>query len=177
MRHLRKELNRLVQYAESLGIKVEFKDSSKGHVCAEWTTDGTEITVYSSKSKSITQNILDLLHEVSHHIAWTHKGRKTPIRTDEALMAEDRRHKKSPPIPKSKRKIIYEDERFDSQYQELIYNELGLKIPRWKVQAERDLSNWIYYRYFQSGDYPGSIETKAKKQELVAKYRGKANDS
>lgn len=165
------EIEKLKSYAKALGVEIVFlKPTGTGEI-ASWTLDGSTIYIYTHKKNSKTDVIFHLLHELAHHISWTHNGRKTPLKTDRALDREDRRKKHDPPIPKSQRKIIYESEKYDAEYQEIIFTELGLKIPKYKFLAQRDLDVWAYLRYHISGDFPSIQETRLKRKELLEKYK------
>lgn len=171
MSYLKNELTRLVKYAEGLGIKVLFLNKKKNDPSAEWTMDGSEIRLYKYKNDTLTNQILSAIHELGHHLSWVNRGRKDDINVHRAIDAMDRAGDK--PISKSKRKVIYEMEKFDSQYHEIIYNELGLKIPKYKMLAERDLSNWGYKVYYLTGKDPTQTEFKIKRKELRLKYKEK----
>lgn len=165
------EIERIKNYAKGLGVEIVFKPPQGAGHQAEWANDGSQITIYTHKKKSKMDLILDLIHELAHHISWVHEGRTIPLKTDRALDSEDSRRRNDPPIAKSQRKLIYESEKFDAQYQEIIFNELGITIPKYKFLAARDLDIWVYFRYYQSGDFPSREENRIKYKELLEKYK------
>lgn len=157
------ELKRVKKYAQALGIKVTFKKQGALDPEADWTLDGTSITVYLRPNQTKTQIILDLIHELGHHQEWVYRGRKTPIRLDTALSRET--------PTKAQRKEIYEDEIKGAGYQLLIYKEIGLTIPKWKVEVERDLSLASYRYFWLEGNYPTRAWLRVKRKELIKKYK------
>lgn len=170
------EIQRLEQYAKGLGIKVVWRTWQKGDPGASWATDGSEITLYTYPSQSKTQIILNFIHELAHHLSWVYNGRKGNLKTDRILDKDDNRQKrKDPPLPKSERKLIYEGERKDSEYQDLIFKELNLKISKQKFYINKKLDNWVYYRYYQSGEDPTQKEINLKKRKLINEYKKKKN--
>jgi hypothetical protein len=157
------ELKRVEKYCQALGIKVTYKKQGKTDPEAEWATDGSEITVYLRPKQSITQIILDLIHELGHHQAWVYNDRKTAISLDNALGRE--KHNKKD------RLAILKDEENGAEYHLMIYKELGLKIPEWKVRLERDLSLEIYRYYAKNNNWPTFKWRKEKKKELQEKLK------
>ena len=164
------EIQRIKNYAKGLGVELVFASPDGSGDQASWSTDGSRITIYTQKHKSKTDIIFDLIHELSHHLAWVHKGRTTLLKTDRALDRENLRTKKDPPIAKEQRKIIYEDEKSDAEYQPLIFAELNIKIPKYKFLAQKDLDVWAYYKYYMNGDFPSLTDYKEKRKELQRKY-------
>jgi len=159
----KRELRRVEKYCEALGIKVTYKKQGPLDPEADWTTDGTEITVYLRPRQSFTQIILDLVHELGHHQNWVYSDRKTQISLDHALGKE--KHQKKD------RLAILKDEQNGSQFHLLIFKELGIKIHQWKVEVERDLSLAIYTYYYKNNDWPTLKWRKNKKKELILRYK------
>jgi hypothetical protein len=158
-----KELTRVKQYAQALGIKVLIKKQGPEDPEADWALDGSQITVYLRPKQSKTQIILDLIHELGHHQEWVYRGRKTPLKIDTALSRET--------PTKAQRKHIYDDEVNGAAYQLLIYKEIGLTIPKWKVEVERDLSLASYRYFWLNGDHPTREWRREKRKELIKKYK------
>lgn len=157
------ELKRIEKYAEGLGIKITYKKQKHLDPEADWAIDGSEITVYLRNRQSTTQIILDIIHELGHHHCWVYNNRKTPISLDNAL-GRDKHNKKD-------RLAILKDEENGAEYHLMIYKELGLKIPQWKVELERDLSLEIYRYYAKHNDWPTVSWRKKKKKELKEKLK------
>lgn len=164
MHYLKNELRRVEKYAEGLGIKIVYKKQRRSDPEAAWSVDGSEITVYLRNRQSTTQIILDLIHELGHHIHWVYNNRKIPLELDKALGKES--HTK-----KDREKILY-DEINGGQYHLIIYNELGLKIPKWKVEVERDLAIESYKYYYKNNEEIPRKLVKEKRIELIKKYKG-----
>ena len=165
------EIQRIKNYAKGLGVELVFAPANGSGDQAEWLTDGSRITIYTQKCKSKTDIIFDAIHEFAHMLAWIHRGRTSPLKTDRALDKENNRSKKDPPISKDQRKIIYEDEKNDAEYQPLIFAELNIKILKYKFLAQKDLDVWAYYVYYLNGDFPSLTEYKQKRKELQKKYK------
>jgi len=173
------ELQRMLKYAKGLGIKVRVHTKAiKGKPSAEWIDEEYVgkgqpiINLFSRNSRSKTQRILNFLHELGHHHDWVSKGRKISIRSTKATNAEaQRKHRTNPPIAKGLRKVIYEDECNGIAFMDTLYEELGLKFPKWKVYAEQEIDRWAYYRYYQTGNIPTIKETKEKDREIAKKWR------
>ena len=157
------ELKRVEKYAQGLGIKISYKKYKRGGDQAAWTVDGSEIELFLRNSDSKTQIILDLIHELGHHMHWIYNNRKIPIKLDIALGREN--------PTKKQRQEIYKDEINGAQYHLVIFKELGLKIPEWKVELERDLQLWIYKKFYVTGKWPTKKERLLVKKELTFKYK------
>jgi hypothetical protein len=159
---MKKELDRIIKYAQSMGISVIFKPRPRNWHKAEWVTDGSEITIFTSARESYTSKILDLVHELAHHRAFVSKKRKISSYIENVFMKAD----DTTPLTKTERRIIWKEERDDSKWQEVIYNELNLKIPLYKLYLERDISNWVYKQYYVRGKFPTYKELRLKRKEL-----------
>lgn len=166
MHYLRREFNQLVKYAQGLGVKVTLSNKNNS-ASAEWTTDGSSITIYNVDSKGPLLLILDVVHELSHHLAWVHNGRKGDLKTDKILDKEAAGLK----LTELQRKHLYEMEKSDYQYQVLIHHEVGSKIPVWRLKAEIELDEWVYKYYWQNDKWPLVKDRRLKKTELLNKYK------
>lgn len=165
MSYLDLEIKRVIKYAEGLGIKVSFQDYKRGDGAAEWHTDGSQIIMYVWPRKSKTMILLDFIHELAHHHSYVNNRRRENQKINSILEKNDFER------TRYQRKLLYEMERDDSEFQEAIFDSLALKIPKYKMYVEKDLSNWIYYRYYQAGDWPTGKEVRAKRKELNKKYK------
>lgn len=162
------ELKRLEQYAKGLGIRVVWKEYvPHTHTRAEWVSDGTEITMYTRKNDSKVKLILTLIHELSHHLGWVWRGRPGSMKSDQILIAADEGQE----LTKDQRKILYQEEVGDYVYRENIYEEVGVKIPKYIFLADIDLDKYIYRTYYLTGKYPTYKRIQKKKKELLAKYK------
>jgi hypothetical protein len=74
-------------------------------------------------------------------------------------------------VPKDQRKLIYETEKADAEYQEQIFHELNIKIPKQRFYIERDLGVWMYEQYYIDGKFPTGKRRKAHRKILIKKYR------
>lgn len=165
------EIKRLIQYAKSLGLTVAWKEHKRGDPGATWLqTDnvpvGIEMFVYKGQSK--ISIILTLLHELAHHLEFVYNGRKDSPELIEALYQADNKHTV---VSKAQRKLIFETEKAACPYRELIANELGLKIPMYKLKADIDLDIWIYKHYYLTGKLPTNNEIALQKRLFYTYYK------
>jgi hypothetical protein len=163
------EIKRIEQYAAGLGIKVVWKQHTRGGPGAEWAIDGSQIIMYTWNSKTKTEIVMDFIHELAHHMAWVNNNRKDDQKTIDAFHFA----MQAPPadVPKEQRRLIYENERDDARFQDKIVQELNIKVPKYKIQAEHDISTWMYKRYWLDGKFPDRAARRTKKKELRKKYR------
>lgn len=171
MSYLADDLTRLIRYAQGLGIRVLIKDYTGNGDGAGWTTDGTEIVLYRWPRQTKIRMVLDLLHELAHHLSFVYSGRKTSKSLEKALHLEADRTKKDPIIPKRFRKLIYESEVKDAEYREIIANEVNLKIPKWRIKADKELDIWLYKWYYDTGNSATLKASSEKYSELKGKYK------
>lgn len=164
------EIKRLEHYAKGLGIKVTWKPYKKGtHVGAEWTTDGSEIIIYVRNRMSKSLIILNFIHELGHHMAYIYKGRPGQMKSDDVLIKEA----EGKTLTKQERRLLYKEEVADYKYRELIYEEVGIKIPKYIFLADIDLDRWLYYRYYVDGKFPTYKKAAEKYKEFKKKYKNR----
>jgi len=165
------EITRIEKYAAGLGIKVSWITRRKRGDCtsAEWTTDGKEIIMYNWAGKTKTQIILDFVHELAHHMAWLADGRKIAGYVDDAFAAYGEDTDK--PASKEKRRVVYEIEKSDAQYRDKVWDEVGIKIPRWKLEVDRKMDIWFYKYYWRTGKDPIRKLCRKKYKELNRLHR------
>jgi hypothetical protein len=155
------EIQRLIRYAQGMGLSVHFKPYKKGTWSAEWV-NGTEITIFLKSRTSKIEKIMSLIHETAHHKAWINNERRLDPKVEEALMSEENK--------KSFRKRIFDMEVNDSKYWEQIYRDTNCTFPIYKLHVARDLDNWQYQIYYETGEFPTGAETYVKYGELKKKY-------
>lgn len=168
-----KELYRLIKYAQGLGVKVTLKvipPNSNNHDAATWSTDGSEIEVFYSEQTSKTIIILNLVHELGHHLWFIYKKKRTPdLKFDEAIEISNRETQ----APKKIRKKILQVEREGIKYWDTIVIDTDIKIPRWKIEKTKEFDIWQYELYHETGKFPTYKERKNKKIELNLKHNPK----
>jgi hypothetical protein len=161
------EITRIEKYAAGLGIKVTWVRHKKrgDNTGAEWTTDGSEIYMYIWPGKTKTQIVLDFVHELAHHMAWLADGRKITNKVEAAFgeMCNDTKHN---PASKDARRIVYEIEKADAAYRDKVWDELGIQIPRWKMEVDRKLDIWFYKYYWRTGKDPIRKVCRKKRKEF-----------
>ena len=96
------ELNRLIRYAQGMGLSVHFKPYvPRSRDAGGWTIDGSEVIVYVSPGDSKLSKILTLIHEIAHHKGFIENNRELDPKVVEALNDEEEK--------RESRKKIYLD--------------------------------------------------------------------
>lgn len=158
------ELNRLIKYAQGMGVSVRFKPYKLGsNVEADWATDGTEITIYTKSRASGISNILSLIHELAHHKSFVDNGRKVDPKLEELLDSEDQN--------KKNRKKILDMEIEDTSYWIDIYRDTNCQFPLWKLESQKELDVWCYEVWHETGKNPLKKEKNKKRRELNLKHK------
>lgn len=165
MKFIRREVGKLISYANAMNIKVFFSKPNR-HTSGDWSTDGTTITVYETKP---LVTWFCLCHELAHHRQWLADGKKVPLKTDQAFykynnIADDSK------LDKASRKLVYEAEKRDSVHQLSIHYDTQSKVPIDWLKAEIALDVWVYRCYYQTGRYPSAKQKLEKRRELRKKY-------
>jgi hypothetical protein len=148
------DLTRLMKYAESLGIKVHIKPDSRDGIGAEWDMDTQEICLYTHPKMTNHILVLNLLHELGHHLDWIYNNKKESqeeVKAQQMLGSSMFGDKSN--IPKEYRKIIYESEKAGIAYMSLIHKELDLKISRWKVKLNQYMDMKEYESFYRTGKF------------------------
>lgn len=157
------ELNRLIRYAQGMGLSVHFKPYvPRSRVAADWATDGTQITIYTSSKCSKLEKILHLIHELGHHKAFVDNERTVDPRIEKALDNEENK--------KNHRKRILDMERADSAYWEDIYRDTNCQFNIEKLRKQREFDIWCYEVYYETGRDVTKKEKRIKTKELRKKY-------
>jgi hypothetical protein len=157
------ELNRLMRYAQGMGISIRFKPYVPySRVAAEWTTDGSEITVYTTNNCSKLEKILHLIHELGHHKGFVDDNREVDPKIEEALEDEDNK--------KRNRKRILDMEIKDSMYWEEIYRDTNCRFNIEKLHKQKEFDIWCYEIYYETGRNATTKEKTEKRKELRDKY-------
>ena len=160
------ELNRLIRYAQGMGLSVRFKPYVKhSRIQATWTCDGTELVVYVTNQMSKLDKILSLIHELGHHKAWINNDRQPDPEIEEALDKSDNDEAK-----KRDRKRILDMEAHDSLYWEDIYKDTNCQFNIDKLHKQREFDIWCYEVYYETGREAKKMEKRAKLRELRKKY-------
>jgi hypothetical protein len=169
------EIKRLEQYAKGLGADIIYRKPEKnnpdGAYIVVLNTYKSKIVVFKDSRTTKKDLVLSIIHELGHLLSWIYNGRKDPKELIEALQAESER--KSDPIPKNKRKLIYEMEKNDTKYWDGIVTELGLNISKNELKVHKLLDIWTYRMYYLNGDFPSAEKIGRKLKELTRKYAKK----
>lgn len=156
------ELNRLIKYAQGLGVSVRFKPYTRNGAEAEWAVDGSEITIYLRSRCTKIEKILSLVHELSHHKAWISNKRELDPKMEKILLSEEN--------TKKERKKILDMEIADSVHWESIYHDTNCKFPIEKLYRQKEFDIWIYEMLHENGSIPSIKEKTQKMKELRKKY-------
>lgn len=157
------ELNRLVRYAQGMGLSVSFKPYISGSsFTAEWAIDGTKITIYVGNKCSKTEKILSLIHEISHQKGFIDNGRKFDPKVEEALDPHEDK--------KKYRKRILDMETEHAVYWEDIYRDTNCTFPIYKLHRQKEFDLWVYEFNYENGRNPTTKERNARWKELRKKY-------
>ena len=157
------EIQRLIRYAQGMGLSVRFKPYVKySKDQAEWALDGSEITVFVKSTTSKIEKVLSLIHELGHQKGFIDNGRKTDPKIEEAIDSEETRH----------RKRVLESERNDMVYWEDIYKDTNCKFDLKILEKQKELDIWSYEVYYKTGKWPATKAKVQKIKELRRKYNG-----
>lgn len=159
------EIKRLKQYAKDLGCKILIKSKSPYKTVAMYQMSPPTITIYQNRFDSKTYIILTLLHELGHHLDYL----LTKKTLSEAFSLEESRTLYDPPLPKKFRKQLYKEEISGIKLMPKIAEDVGLKLPKWKIILEMKLDIWIYKYYYKTGDFPTIKQANKKSKELKKK--------
>jgi predicted SprT family Zn-dependent metalloprotease len=166
------ELKRLENYGKSLGITITLDSVSKnspddGYFAV--ISKKPYIHIFRNNHTSKIEVILTLLHELAHYLSWVYRGRKNSKKINQALEAMAKPNQ----VPKNLRKIIYDLEVSDSEYQDLIVKELNLKIDNSIHAKQKELDKWMYYYFYENGTFPEQEEINNKRAAIYAKEERK----
>ena len=166
------EIKRIKKYAEGLGIKVNFKKHRKGVGGAEWDMEDRQITIYISPRTNKTTIILYLLHELGHHLDWIYHNKKDSKEAAKAyeLLNSGPMFGDRSDIPEKYRQIIYREEAAGIHYMSIIWKELDLKIPLWKVKLQQELDLCEYRRLANEGKFNTIKEHKEYRKSIKDYY-------
>jgi hypothetical protein len=161
------EIERLQKYAESLGLPVSWRKYKKGFAGAMWykVDDKISLIMYTWPRQSKIMIVLNLLHEIAHHLAFIYQGRQLTASALKVFSKEDDE------LTEHERELIYNIEKDDAKYRLTIAYELDIKIPEWRIKADIAVDEWFYYRFWKDGEYPTLNAVYEKYKELKEKYR------
>lgn len=161
------EIERLIKYAQALGVEVIFSNMKNPPDDADWSLMNTKITIYIRRHPTKTDTILSLIHEISHSLDNIHRAnREVDWKFEEALPNDNEDE-----ISKKRRKIILDNEKEGTRYWEIIYKETNLSFPIYKLHAQMELDVWQYEVYYESGKFPKRKERDKKRKEIFARHK------
>jgi hypothetical protein len=168
------EIQRLIRYAEGLGVKVKFLKKVRGSDAAAWVVDGSEILIYTNSRTSKIDIVLSLVHEIGHHVWFIHeKNRKPDLKFEEALERQNLYEcdLSGTPAPKKQRKKILDAEIAGTQWWDIIYKDTNLSFSKWKLEANKEFDIYVYTEYYLTGHFPSKKLGREKYKEILRKYK------
>lgn len=161
-----REFDRLVKYAEGLGIQVIYKYDSKSKYAAQFIfTDPPTIELVINKRHATTDLILAMLHELGHYHDWVNTGKREPS----VIYAKEHSE-----LNLTERKILYQTERKATILAIKTAEHLEIKFPKmWRIKQESAYDRWFYRYYVKTGEYPDKKMYKKKQKDLYRKYKDK----
>lgn len=168
-----KDLKKLRAYARSLGIKVtvkRWKPSLKVDWGAEWILDPPpqQIILYPRSYTTTTTLVLNLLHELGHHLDFVHRNKVVSDLEGQAIYNEGI---KGRVLTQKERHFVRQSEYLGTGYMEPIWTELGLSVPLWKVRGDVDTDRWVADYFYEHGKYP--LGRELDRQRLIFRARRK----
>lgn len=167
------ELKRLIHYAKAMSVRVTIYQKPNKDASAQWSLDGTQIEVYAGKGQTKTETLLDLIHELGHHVWFIHEKDRLPdLKFDEAITRENM-YETDPnnPTPKHLRKKIWDVELAGTAWWDVIYKDTNMKFPLWKLEAAKEFDMWMYEEYYETGVFPKGMRKRKKGIEIRRKHR------
>jgi len=161
------EIERLVKYAQALDTRIVFSNKKNPSDAAEFTIDGSQITIYTKKNSSKTDTVLTILHEVAHLLDHIHKNDRVMDDSFEEALPDDNEED----ISKKRRKKILNVEKSSTKYWEIIYKETNLSFPIYKLHAQMEMDIWSYEIYHETGKFPILKKRNEKRKEIYAKHK------
>lgn len=167
------EIKRLINYAKGHGLKVITSPARAGDADASWSLDGTEIELFIRKRNSKTSLIMSLIHELGHHLWFINEKNRQPDLNFEAAIARiDRGLVKGKPPGKRYRKRVLNVEIAGTKWWRVIYNDVNIKIPIWKLDMNMEFDVWNYQYWYETGVDATKEQRNAKRKELTLKWKG-----
>lgn len=165
-RSVKKDIERLVQYGKSLGFETKFvkiKEYNGDAGYFNWYPPN-DIEILIDKKSTSTEILLVLLHELGHARDFIALGRPKKDKLPRVLGIEH------DGMSRRRREELYalESRAINNMFD--IWQELGLKLPLWRLRAEQEFDRWMYMTFLKTGTFPSRELIKAKHQGLVRKY-------
>lgn len=168
------EFERLLLYAKGLGLKVTvYNRPGLNGIMAAWSIDGTEMIIYADPKLSKTENIMSIIHELGHHKHFLYNNKKTSKSVIKALEAMDIASKTNGQVSKKNRQVIYDDEANGIKWWDEIIHETNIKLPKWRIDAQKELDLWVYEYFLETGKWATLKQKKQKFKEVKVKWRNK----
>lgn len=159
-----KEFERLVKYAEGLGIRVIYKEDNDSEYEARFIfTDPPTIELVLGKKNTTKKLILAMLHELGHYHDWVNGGKREPS----YVFAKEHSE-----LNLTERKVVYESERKATILAIKTAEYLELKFPKMnRIKLESAYDRWMYRYFVKTGEFPSKQEQRKKQRELNRKYK------
>lgn len=172
MRGPRDDLQRLMNYARGLGVKVRTKPCEYDGPGAYYIHEPPTIVLSEYSGQSITRKVLNLLHELGHHLDWIYKNKRVAKADEKALIADNDRLPGQPPLSQRLRQRIFRLEWDGTAYMPQIAKECDLSIPMWKVEADMKTDRWVARVFLDTGEWPTHKATKQALRQFRQETKG-----
>lgn len=138
-----------------MGFTVIIRNRTDDFADAEFDWECKTITIYKSERTSKVMLVLRLIHEIAHLIGFIKNKRtiKNHIAKAYGVLSEDYDN-----VPKRVWKSILIDEQNDLKHWDSIVEACDIKIPKWRIDMQKELDICIYELYYLMGsDCPNSV--------------------
>lgn len=160
------DIKKLKNYAKALGVRVciyKMKIDPEGVADYDYTATPPRIQIFKMKSKSML--IVALIHELGHHLDWTHRNQHEGYLESLPYYI---RHPDLKPT-KKQRGSVRKAEYNATLYMDQIHEELQLSIPKWKVYQSMMIDRMIVDCYYETGQFMTVAEIDAAYKTLTPK--------
>lgn len=155
-----RDLKKLKDYANSLGLKVYTKPYSRYTGAAEYVS-GKYIIIFDKKTTK-TDIIMSLLHELGHHLDWLDQKNSKDILIALDYLSKGPMQGKREDIPKKYRKVILQTERDGVRYMTKIHKLLELEVPIEAVKIQQYVDLFDYEFLYKYARFPKCNEYKRR---------------
>lgn len=155
------EITRLTNYLKGLGVKVTFSNADSEYV-AECALDNSEIVIYKKQNTTKIETVLSLIHEAGHAV--NHIWNEDRTVNQSLAAALDKSTKKA-------RYKVLQDERKAATYWDIICKDTDIKIPKWRIEYQKEYDLWLYEYHYETGSLPTSRVKQEKRKQLKAKWK------
>jgi hypothetical protein len=169
------EINRIKKYAQGLGVIIKFVPYFKGAGAADWSWQDKTINIYMHSGVTKISIILSLLHEIGHHLDWIYKNKQTANKVETAYtdLVQGMMHGQRTDLNQETRNIILKEELDAIHYMSIIYKELDLKFPYWRLKVAQAMDAFDYKMLAKQGRFSTGSEYRDYKNKMKKYYKNR----